>query len=231
MATVRLGRYELEEYDLPRVCMSCGARASHYKSKKFTWYPPWAWIALGWIGAMMFMKTVTMDVPLCEKHRWHWVWPPLVTIVGLLGIFVLLFAGVGLAEAVKIDPPVVFIPVGILFLAWLIVAIYLSSNTIRASEITDKSITLRGVSKDFIEALNDVRRGDNDRGRRRRGRDEDDEDDRPRRRRARDEDDEEEDDQPRAKRRPAKEKDDGGYYDPETRRRRRDRDEEDEDDR
>jgi hypothetical protein len=232
MATVRLGRYELEEYDLPRVCMSCGARASHYKSKKFTWYPPWAWIALGWIGAMMFMKRVTMDVPLCEKHRWHWVWPPLVTIVGLLGIFVLLFAGVGLAEAVKIDPPVVFIPVGVLFLAWLIVAIYLSSKAIRATEITDKSITLRGVSPDFIEALNDVRRGDDDRGRRRRSRrDEDDEDDRPRRRRARDEDDDEEDERPRAKRRPAKEKDDGGYYDPETRRRRRDRDEDDEDDR
>jgi hypothetical protein len=218
MATVRLGRYEVEEYDLPRVCMCCGARARHFKTKKFQWSPPWAYFALGAIGAMAFMKTLTMEVPLCEKHKWHWVWPPLITILGLVGIFAVLFGGVALAEVITIDPPVVFIPVGILFLAWLVTIVVLSTKTIRPTEITDKSITLRGVCDEFIEALEEARRGENDRSRLGRSRFDED-DDRPRRKRPREEDEEE---RPR-KRRRAAEEDEGSYYDPD-RRRRRDRD-------
>jgi hypothetical protein len=222
MATVRLGRYEVEQYDLPRVCMCCGARASHYKTKKFQWFPPWAWFVLGWIGMMIFMKTATMQVPLCEKHKWHWVWTPLFAIVGLVAIFALLFAGVAVADALKLDPPAVFIPVGVLFLAWLIALIVLSVNTIRPTEITDKSITLRGVSPDFIAALEEARCGeDDDRPRRGRSRFDDDEDDRPRRKRSRDDDDE---DRPRSKRRTADDDDPAGIYDPDRRRRRRDDD-------
>jgi hypothetical protein len=202
MATVRLGRYELEEYDLPRVCMYCGARATQFKSKKFQWFPPWAWLVLGWLGAMMFMKSCTMPVPLCEKHKWHWGGRTAVILLSLVGIFVVLFAGVALAEVVKIDPPVVFLPVGVLFLAWLVLAVALSATQIRPTEITDKSITLRGVCEEFVEALEEARRGDDE--------------DRPRRR-ARDDEDDDEGDRPRRKRRVA---DDGGYYDPGRRRRR-----------
>src|SRR5262249_8266836 len=72
MASVRLGRYELEEYDLPQLCMRCGARATLFKRKKFQWYPPWAFLALGVIGAAIFTKTAVVSVPLCEKHKWHW---------------------------------------------------------------------------------------------------------------------------------------------------------------
>jgi hypothetical protein len=218
MATVRLGRYELEEYDLPRVCMRCGARARHWKTKKFSWYPPWAFIVLGLIGAMMFMKTITMDVPLCERHKWHWGGRTAIIVLGLVGIIFLMFAGIAAADVVRIDPPVVFIPIAMLFLAWLIATVVLSAGTIRPTEITDKSVTLRGVSEEFVEAVREARRGGSEE-------DEDEEDDRPRRRRARIVD--EDDDRPRARRRDRDdEEDDGGYYDPDRRGRVR-RDEED----
>src|SRR5947209_5044257 len=127
MASIRLGRYEVEDYDLPKVCMRCGARAVTYKQRRFRWFPRWL---------------------------------------------------------------IVTFPLGIL-----------------PTEITERSITLKGVCEEFIEALEADRRGDA------RG------DDRPRRKRPRDDD---EDDRPRAKRRAADE-DDGGYYDPDAKRRRRDR--------
>jgi hypothetical protein len=217
MATIRLGRYELEEYGLPRVCMCCGARATTFKRRKFSWYPPWAFFALGAIGAMMFSKTVMVDVPLCEKHRSHWNLRTAFALVGIAAFVVLFFAGIAVASQDEDLAPFVFIPLGVLFLAWLIAAIILSSSAIRPTEITDKSVTLRGVSEDFIEALNEARRGEEDRPRRGRGRE--DEDDRPRARRRPAAEDEEE--RPRARRRPAEEDDDGGYYDPEARKKRR----------
>jgi hypothetical protein len=213
MATVRLGRYELEEYDLPRVCMYCGARATHYKSRRFQWFPPWAWLVLGWLGAMIFMKSCTMPAPLCEKHKWHWGGRTAVILLSLLGLIVVVLAGVALGSALDLDPAVVFLPILVLFVGWLVLAVVLSATQIRPTEITDKSITLRGVSEDFVEALEEARRGDDE--------------DRPRRRRARDEDEDDEDDRPRRRRRAA---DDGGYYDPGRRRRRPSSDTYEEDD-
>lgn len=207
MATVRLGRYELEEYDLPKVCMRCGARASHYKSRKFQWHPPWAFFVLGALGAMIFAKTVTMPVPLCEKHKWHWGGRTAFLVVGLIA-FVVLSLGAAAALGDNEDlAPIAFGVLGVLFLGWLIGAVVLASTTIRPKEITDKSVTLTGVSEEFAAALNEARRGE----------EEGDEGARPRRRRGRDDD---EDERPRAKRRAAEE-DEGGYYDPGAKRRRR----------
>ncbi len=209
MATVRLGRYELEEYDLPKVCMRCGARASHYKSKRFQWSPPWAFFVLGVLGALIFMKNLTVPVPLCERHKWHWGSRMAFALLGILVIVAWAVAGAVVAGEDERLAPFIFIPLVVLLLGYLITLIALSLTTIRPVEITDKSITLRGVSEEFIEALDEERRGDDE--------------DRPRRDRARYEDDEE--DRPRRKRRAAA--DDGGYYDPE---RRRHRPAEDEDD-
>jgi len=200
MASVRLGRYELEEYDLPRVCMRCGARADTFKRKKFQWSPPWAFLALGAFGAALFSKSVTMSVPLCEKHKWHWG-GRMAFFAG--GFFVLLaLFGVGTPVVAKNDhlAGFVFLPILVLLLAWLITSAILFSTQIRPREITDKSVTLTGVSEEFVEALDEERRGDDE--------------DRPRRRPRYD--DEDEDDRPRRKRRA----DDGGYYDPGRRRRR-----------
>jgi hypothetical protein len=222
MATVRLGRYELYEYELPRVCMRCGARAVTHKSKQFSWSPPWAFIVLGALGAMLFMKSVTMPVPLCAKHKWHFGGRLVVIFLGFCAVVAL---GVGTAlaaDAFKGAAEFFVIPLLVLVVAYLVAIVAISLTTIRPKEITDKSVTLTGVSEDFIDALNEQRRGEDGRPRRRRARDDEDddadEDGRARRRRARDEEDE--DDRPRRRRR-ARDEDEGGYYDPETRRRAR----------
>jgi hypothetical protein len=224
MATVRMGRYELSEYDLPRVCICCGARATMFKQKRFQWHPPWAFLALGAMGAMMFAKTATLQVPLCERHKWHWGGRTAVILLSLLALLLLLFGAIVIASKLQVEPEFVFIPFAALFLAWLGLAITLSVTTVRPTEITDKSITLQGVSEEFIDALNEARRGDDRYRPRRRSQDDDDEDedeDRPRRRRSRDDADDDDDDQPRSRRRVADDDgDDGGYYDPERRRRR-----------
>lgn len=102
--------------------------------------------------------------------------------------------------------PVCFVT-GFIFIIWLFAAAIVQATSIRPAEITDREISLIGMSEDFVEAMREERRGYEDEG----------EDDRPRRRRPRDD----EDDRPRAKRR---DDDEGGYYDPRAKRRPRDRD-------
>jgi hypothetical protein len=207
MANVRLGRYELYEYDLPRVCMRCGARAVTRKAKRFTWSPPWAFFILGALGAAIFAKSANVDVPLCDRHRWHFGGRLVVIFLGFVAVVAL---GVGVAiaaDAHLVEAEFLVVPLLVFIVAYLVALVVISLTTIRPKEITDKSVTLTGVSEDFIEALNEQRRG---------------EDDRPRRRRRRDDDDDGE--RPRARRRAVAE-DDGGYYDPEVRRRVRRRDE------
>jgi hypothetical protein len=189
MAHVRLGRFEVEDYDLPRVCMRCGAPATVYKRNKFKWHPPWAFLFLGAIGAMIFGKTMTVPVPLCPKHKWHWTGRA--ALVGftlpLIPIFFIAWAIV--ASQFSERGSVLFMPSLVVFLAWLIMAIVLLRLTgIRPAEITDKSITLTGVSEEFIRALEADRRGDGERIDR--------------------------DERPRTSRRQRDQDDDGGYYDP-----------------
>jgi hypothetical protein len=227
MADIRLGRYEIEHYDPPPVCVRCGARSVVCKDHRFQWSPPWVYVLLLLgvipyaIAAGATQKRMTVPMPLCDRHKWHWGGRTAVVLLGLVAIIAILIMGVALGAELDADPALIFIPVGFLFLAWIVSAIVLASTTIRAREITDKSITLMGISPEFIEALNEARRGerddeeDDDRPRRRRRRDEEDEDDdRPRRRR-RDED-EEQKERPRAGRRGAE--DDGGYFDPDDKR-------------
>ncbi len=206
MADIRLGRYEIEHYDPPPVCMRCGEPSAVCKDHRFQWVPPWSYALLVFgvipyaIVAAVLMKRMTVSVPLCERHKWHWGGRTAVVLLSLLALLGLLFAGIALGSEEDLNPAVVFVPFCFLFVVWLVAAVVLGVTTIRPREITDKSITLRGVSPEFIDALNEARRG---------ARGEDEDDDRPRRRRRGEED---EDDRPRARRRAAG--DDGGYYDP-----------------
>jgi hypothetical protein len=209
MATLRLGRYEIERYDMPEVCLRCGARARHYKSKRFVWSPPWLLILLlagvfpYAIAAGATQRQIRVTVPLCDRHRWHWGGRTAVICLALLGIFILFFAAIALAGAADLHPAAVFIPFLVLLVAWLGMTIFLAVTMIRPAEITDRSLTLTGVSEAFVEALNEERRGDvDDRSRRPHPR--------------RDEDDER---ASRSEQRPTEEDDEDAYFDPKRRRR------------
>jgi hypothetical protein len=219
MASLRLGRYEVEEYSLPRVCARCGATAVVSPAKRFSWHPPWVVvfilvaIPIYIIIALALTKRMTVPVPFCERHRHYWR-NRLLFVLGGLAVLLVLGVGGGILASALDDRGQgnIFGAVCggtiVLGLIWLIAAAIVQAISIRPNEITDRSITLVGVSADFVDAVREERRADRDR--------EDEEDDRPRRRRERDEG---EDDRPRARRRPAE--DDEGYYDRDKKERRR----------
>ncbi len=216
MPSVSLGRYEIEEYDPPEVCMKCGAPSSVVVRKTFSWYPPWVG-TLALVGFLFFTplfviflivglvmtKRMPMRIPLCDKHKGHWTMRTLVSLLGFLGV--LCFVGLAIFASVSDGDlsdlaGAFWILVVVLFLAWLITVAILQSTAIRPTEITDRSITLRGVSQGYIEALREDRGDsyDDDRPRSRR-RDDDDDDDRPRKRRPLAEDEDDEAPRPKAK--------------------------------
>jgi hypothetical protein len=99
-----------------------------------------------------------VEAPFCEEHKNHWSWRTLVTLTSLLVPAVPLLGGILLAvtldenqlSGLKIG---LFVAAGVLFVAWLIVAVVLSSTAIRVVEITDESITLAGVHQAFVDEL------------------------------------------------------------------------------
>src|SRR5690242_3131525 len=114
MASVRLGRYELREYELPRVCMRCGAPAGTYARKKFCWSPPWALLIPWALRVALFWRTVTVSVPLCEKHKWHWTGRAALVGFTLPVIPLALIGAVALAVKFDLGPAAVFVPTGVL---------------------------------------------------------------------------------------------------------------------
>jgi hypothetical protein len=197
MGQVRLGRGEVERELLPAVCMRCGAAATAHKIKLFSWYPPWVnvLILVAWpvclIVALILTKRMRVSVPLCDRHRNHWLIRLLFILVGLAIILVTLIGGLVLAGMVGSQRnanmsgdaiiTVTMIGTGVLLLGWLIGLIILQSTAIRPAEITDRSITLAGVSPVFVDAL------DSNYSRRDEGEDEEEDEydrERPRRRRS-----------------------------------------------
>jgi hypothetical protein len=164
MASVRLGRYEAEDYDLPRVCMRCGARAVTYKQRRFRWFPGWL-IVIFPFGILPYIiltevmtKRMAVWVPYCERHQKRPLWPLLVY-AGILAALVALTIGL---MVILQGRAAGFICLGgfLAFLVWCMAAAIIGTPGIRPTEITDKSITLKGVCEEFIAALEADRRGE-----------------------------------------------------------------------
>jgi hypothetical protein len=166
MATIRLGRYEAREGQLPRTCMRCGAAASMYRRKLFAWHRWWTYLlvllTLPTIIIPVFVlfrnERVLVLAPLCELHKNHWYWRSWVVIGGMiLCVGFAVFNGIVVNEKV----PEVRFPVGfqlaVLFLTltvlilWAGTAIVLRYTAIRETKITKYSITLTGVADEFVE--------------------------------------------------------------------------------
>jgi hypothetical protein len=234
MATVRLGRYEVEEYELPPVCARCGARAVTSPPKRFAWHPGWvtALLVVSLLMGVLILvayvvvavavtKRMTVPLPLCRRHRNYWRNRALFTYGGLALIVFLIVGGL-VAVAVFDDgsggSPYAAVLLGglLVFVVWLLAAAVMQGTGIRPGQITDRGIELIGVSRDFAEAVREERRGD----------EEEEEDDRPRRRRDEDSDRDRErvrrrdEDDARPRRRRADDEDEGDS-DHITRRRRR----------
>jgi hypothetical protein len=174
MPSVRLGRYELEAYPLPPVCMICGAEASLFLPKTFYSRILWLYpvILLGPFGALVFLlglavlrRRVRFPVPLCARHRHYWRVRNLATYGALSAVFVMTFGGVILLLVVARTFTGRFLDFycsghAAFLLIWLIGLWIIDKTTLRVIEITARGIYLGGVSRNFVRAVRRDRRGD-----------------------------------------------------------------------
>jgi hypothetical protein len=180
MPRILLDFDEVED-GLPPVCMRCGARATVFQDRTFTWTPQW-------IGALAFLlpvcivlmivlrKRLTVAVPLCRRHQNHWRWRFwfLLGSAAVVGLAELVGAGLLVALSARDNDPaggLVCCGCVFLLLGWLITVGILQSTGIRPLDISDHGISLSGVSQRFVDAVYDERDDEDE--------DEDDEDDYP----------------------------------------------------
>jgi hypothetical protein len=134
MALVTLDRREAEPERLPPVCTCCGAPSAEYRSKNFSWHPPWIGVLIlaGLLPyalvALILTKRMTVSAPLCERHRGHWTVRTVVTLGGFLALVLLGFVAamvLGDHEGPGGDPVGGFLCLGTLGLGvvWLILAL------------------------------------------------------------------------------------------------------------
>jgi hypothetical protein len=168
MAQVKLGRLEAEEGELPPLCLRCGRPAVVVKSWSFRCYPEWAYLLLlltFWpflLLSPILRQRLRVRAPLCLVHQ-HYPWRRrLISWAVFVAVVIVMIISLVLAA----DPGLSSGSYGILWLLfwfggllWLAVTFLVRVNTLCASEITDDSITLNGVSGVFVERLRAEKEG------------------------------------------------------------------------
>lgn len=200
MARVTITRQEAERGLLPPLCALTGVPTEDSKRKAFLWQPGWVAVLIlagllpYLIVSLVMRKTMTVNLPLVREKHGHWMWRTLVG-VGAVLLSIALMVGAGVVGSNRGSDQLsgALFAVGIIgFLVALIVWLVLNGSCIRPAEITDRDITLVGVHRNFVDALEDDREREEEeyeRERDRRRRDRDDDYDDRRRRSDRDDDD------------------------------------------
>jgi hypothetical protein len=130
-------------------------------------------------------KLTRVDVPLCSRHRRHWLWRALFGVVGGVLVACFLVGLLAVAEPETVSPAwrnILMVPFGLACFGlplWLPVMLLLHFTSVRPTTVTEDDITLAGVSPEFVRELKEYRRSSSGgrkgrrSGRRRRGGDED----------------------------------------------------------
>lgn len=178
MAAVELSRDESRKGDLPHVCIVCG-QAAGFRCRRFLSRNPW-WVYLGipfgllpfFVLALIARQRRLVVAPVCELHRYHWLWRDVVS-YGWLVLSVLLFAVALMifSEAILFrgksihSDDVAFVSFLLLLagylglLAWPFVALALRQSGVHLAGTTPRTTTLSDVPVEFVEAVR-VRRLD-----------------------------------------------------------------------
>jgi hypothetical protein len=169
MAQIRLGRFEVEGRQLPRICVRCGAPAAILLNKNFAWQPYWVFLlflagVFSLIGlvpfvivAVIFTKRMRVAVPFCGRHRGYWRKLNVLGFGGVAAAALFVFAVSYLTfhrDQNGSDFTSWLCVTGFsLVIVWLVGFAVMWSNSIRATDISDHSITLTGVSSGFVQAV------------------------------------------------------------------------------
>jgi hypothetical protein len=171
MAHIRLSRSEVRRDLLPQVCVVCGAPADVRRERSFSWFPGWIWliVLLSWLIGLILMvvltKSIRVRLPACDEHEGYWRRRRTFTTVGtvlVLGLCALLFAAFVSEGPPRNDDLALPLCGGgaLVFFIWIVAVAIIHGRGIRATEITDRSISLAGVHEEFVWALEDDRERD-----------------------------------------------------------------------
>lgn len=160
----QLSRSEIDNDQLPPLCVCCGRPTELFKDRVFTWHPWWVYsflllailpyFVVRWSAARRW----TVRLPLCRRHRYHWAWRRAVfwgsSILGisLMGI------GLGLGTHWDTGGGEGLIGAGCMVLTYApFLYIGFRETMIRAGAMTSDRITLKAVSARFTMALQQAR--------------------------------------------------------------------------
>ena len=161
--------------------MRCGDDAAVVRKPTFFWQPTAADINQA-IAAFLYLvgiivwqsdnlKSMKVPVPLCARHKYLFLWPALLQYGGLLlfillGVLVVLLAINGpdsmdeMRRPPGSPPDIRMVWTGVasaLFvlepLVWLGALVMVRTRGIRATEITERSITLVNVAQEFADEI------------------------------------------------------------------------------
>jgi hypothetical protein len=153
-------------YDLPPVCMKCGADATVIRKRQFSWYPPWIWILFlisilpFVIVALILTKRGTVEIPFCSKHKNHFLWRLLAGgggVAALVGVGALAFA-VAAASApnnrgADVSSAICLLWFVLLAVFAITIGVFNMLTTIRPTLINDRKIRLTNVAPEFTTAV------------------------------------------------------------------------------
>jgi len=145
MARLELTRLEAANGQLPLLCMRCGAPAVVLREKRFFWSRPWIDDPYHVLLYAFTTRSVIVRMPFCERHQDHYFGRTIVHYGGGLALVTLCFLSVVLDWFSPF-----FIFMGLAF--WLIPTVILYVTGIRAVSVTQGSISLIGVSPEFVAA-------------------------------------------------------------------------------
>ena len=166
---ITLSRYDVENDQLPDICIVSGQPTMRRMSREFSYTPPAAgWVIvvlmvlffpLGILAAIMFSRKVRATIPVSRRHRNHWNilgwWAGLGWMLILVGVFGGLFVGgfIDTGYHYSRDEPfvlVMFILAGVA--SYVIPLVWLGTTRVAVDEISDHTITLKRTSVKFARA-------------------------------------------------------------------------------
>jgi hypothetical protein len=159
MAIVRLSQEEIDQDDLPPVCMRCGEPATDWPGETFR---------------VFLTRGVHLSAPLCRRHARHWlwrrlmVWTALTLMVGIATTFLLVASYVRgnyesdpsprVQDQIKLLTGSCVVTLYLLPIIWIVGVVVLHRSAIHAIEITSDSATFTEVAREFAVAVRQKRR-------------------------------------------------------------------------
>ena len=141
-----------EEDRLPGLCMCCGKPSTDRYIHGFSWSP---WRGSGLIGALVLIATtqsVSIAMPLCEQHQPYWRNRRLLLFIAIMLPLALWLLPLFLAIS-AMTMTTFAVNGGCAFLLLVCLLLLAEKTVIRAAEINDHVVLLKGVNEQFAEAV------------------------------------------------------------------------------